>query len=201
MVNTQAYGCGMRHADTLTPDDWIAAGFRALTAGGPQAVRVEAIARELGVSKGSFYWHFKDAQAFKGEMLSHWAEVATGNVIAEVTEGSPDPQEQLRRLVEIAASARSEPYGGNLAEAAIRDWARYDPAAAGAVNAIDRRRLAFLESLFAASGAPEGRAAALARIFFGAFIGLEQLHHRELANVSDDMNVLLGLLLGRERGG
>ena len=185
----------MRHADTLTPDDWMAGGFRALTAGGPQAIRIEAIARELGVSKGSFYWHFKDAPAFKRAMLAHWAEIATGTVISEVMESGPDPRGQLRRLVEIATDNRADPYGGKLAEAAIRDWARYDADAAGTVYAIDQQRLAFLQSLFAASGVPAARAASFASIFFGAFIGLEQLHHCKLANVSGDMNTLLELLL------
>jgi AcrR family transcriptional regulator len=185
----------MRHADTLTPDNWIVAGFRALTAGGPQAIKIEAIARELGVSKGSFYWHFKDAPAFKRAMLAHWTGIATRDIISEVTESSPDSRGQLRRLVEIATDNRSDPYGGKLAEAAIRDWARYDADAASTVRAIDQQRLAFLQSLFAASGVPAARAASFANILFGAFIGLEQLHHCRLADVTDDMTILLELLL------
>jgi AcrR family transcriptional regulator len=185
----------MRNAHTLTPDDWIAAGFRALTAGGPQAIRIEAIARELGVSKGSFYWHFKDAPALKRAMLSHWADIATSGVISEVTESSPDPRGRLRRLVEIATDNRSDPYGGKLAEAAIRDWARYDADAAGTLRAIDQQRLAFLQSLFAAAGVPAARAASFAKILFGAFIGLEQLHHGQLLDVNAEMTALLELLL------
>jgi AcrR family transcriptional regulator len=185
----------MRHADTLTPNDWIAAGFRALTAGGPQAIKIEAIARELRVSKGSFYWHFKNAPVFKRAMLSHWIDTATNSVIGETGEGAPDPHEQLRRLVKIATSDRSDPYGGKLAEAAIRDWARYDADAASALKAADCQRLRFLRTLFAASGVPEARVAAFASIFFAAFIGLEQLHHHQLADVNADLTVLLNVLL------
>jgi AcrR family transcriptional regulator len=194
-VNTLAYGPSMRHSGTLTPEDWIAAGFRALTEGGPQAVRIEAIARELKVSKGSFYWHFKDLPAFKSAMLRHWAEIATANVIAEVNEASPDPREQLRCLVKIAAGSRSDPYGGKLAEAAIRDWARYDADAAATLKAADLQRLEFLKSLLAACGTPPERAGAFASILYGALIGLEQLHHHGLADVNGDLAVLLDLLL------
>ena len=184
----------MRH-DTLTAKDWIAAGFRALTAGGPQAIKIEAIARELAVSKGSFYWHFKNVPVFKRAMLSHWIDSATNRVIGETGEGAPDPREQLRRLVEIATSDRSGPYGGKLAEAAIRDWARYDADAASALNAADCQRLRFLRTMFAASGVPESRAGAFASIFFAAFIGLEQLHHHQLADAKADLTVLLNVLL------
>ncbi len=190
----------MRHSGTLTPVDWIAAGFRALTAGGPSALRVEAIARELGVSKGSFYWHFTDGPAFKRAMLRHWAEIATANVIGEVSEAGADPREQLRCLVKIAAGSRSDPYGGKLVEAAIRDWARYDADAAGTLKTVDRQRLEFVKSLFAACGIPTERVAAFAGILFGALIGLEQLHHHGLANVNGDLTVLLELLLGGSAG-
>lgn len=185
----------MRHSGTLTPEDWIAAGFRALTAGGPSAIKIEAIARELKVSKGSFYWHFADVPAFKHAMLRHWAEIATANVIGEVSEASPDPREQLRRLVTIATGGRSGPYGGKLAEAAIRDWARYDAEAASTLKTVDGQRLRFLRSLFGSCGIPAGRAAAFAGILYGALIGLEQLHHHGLANAGGDLRELLELLL------
>lgn len=67
----------MAKRNSLTTDDWIRAGFRALTSGGPQAIKVEAIARRLHVSKGSFYWHFKDLSALQGAMLAHWLHSAT----------------------------------------------------------------------------------------------------------------------------
>ncbi len=190
----------MRHSGTLTPDDWIAAGFRALTAGGPQAIKIEAIARELGVSKGSFYWHFTDGPAFKRAMLRHWTDAATANVIGEVSEASSDPREQLRCLVKIAASSRSDPYGGKLVEAAIRDWARYDADAARTLQTVDCQRLEFLKSLFAACRIPAERVAASASILFGALIGLEQLHHHGLTDVNADLTVLLELLLGSSAG-
>lgn len=185
----------MKSHDTLTPRDWIAAGFRALTAGGPQAIKIEAIARELHVSKGSFYWHFKDVPSFRLAMLSHWTEVATKNIIDEVGGGNVDPREQLRRLVQLAASDRSDPYGGKLVEAAIRDWARYDMNVAETLKAVDLQRLQFLTMLFTASGTSTAQARAFSNVLYGALVGLEQLSHHNLADIGHELSLLLEVLL------
>ena len=122
--------------NTLTPQDWIKAGFRALTRGGPQAIRAEAIARDLKVSKGSFYWHFKDIPAYEAAMLLHWRDEATEAIINAVDAKSGSTQNQLRLLVHISATQNEDAYGGNLAEAAIRDWGRYGPLAQETVKAV-----------------------------------------------------------------
>lgn len=190
----------MKSHDTLTPRDWIAAGFRALTTGGPQAIKIEAIARDLHVSKGSFYWHFKDVPSFKLAMLSHWAEVATQNVISEITGGDADPRGQLRQLIRIATGDRSDPYGGKLVEAAIRDWARYDANAAETLKTVDMQRLQFLRKLLAVSGISASHAPTIAGILYGALIGLEQLTHHKLADARTYLLVLLDILLSTVDG-
>ena len=63
---------------------WVDAALQALAAGGPDAVRVEALAASLGVSKGGFYWHFNDRQALFEEMLDSWEQAGTEEVIARV---------------------------------------------------------------------------------------------------------------------
>ncbi len=180
---------------SLNADDWIKAGFRALTAGGHLAIKVEPIARELRVSKGSFYWHFKDVAALKVAMLQHWADVATGNVIESVGDGGTDPAGQLKMLVEIATSAKDMLYGGALAEAAIRDWARYDSATAATLKIVDDRRLQFLRELFEATGAGPARAGFFANVLYAALIGLEHLSYQELADRNRDLAGLLDLML------
>jgi AcrR family transcriptional regulator len=185
----------MKSHDTLTPRDWIAAGFRALTVGGPQAIKIEAIARELRVSKGSFYWHFKDVASFKLAMLSHWAEVATKDVISKIGGSKAEPREQLRHLVQVAAGNSSDPYGGKQVEAAIRDWARYDADVAETIKAVDHQRLQFLTMLLRASGMSSTQASTFACILYGALIGLEQLSYHKLANVEGDLSALLDILL------
>src|SRR5688500_2375602 len=109
---------------TRTPRDaWITQGLRALAAGGPDAVRVEALAQALQVTKGGFYWHFSDRRALLAEMLDTWERVAIDEVIERVDSADGDARARLRRLFELAVEA-----GQPLLEIelAIRDWARRD---------------------------------------------------------------------------
>ncbi len=185
----------MERKSRLSPEDWIAAGFRALTRGGPQAIRAEAIARDLAVSKGSFYWHFTDVPALKQSMLDHWTNIATKQIITTVEYSRMEAAEQLRLLVRIATSDKNEPYGGNLVEAAIRDWARYDPNAAETVKNVNKQRLAFLTKLFGQNGASHDRSVQLANLLYAALIGLEQLDHHGMAEAQTDLPALLEILL------
>ncbi|MDH5231635.1 MAG: TetR/AcrR family transcriptional regulator [Gammaproteobacteria bacterium] len=173
----------MKKANTLTPEDWIKAGFRALVSGGEQAIKAEAIAKSLNVSKGSFYWHFKDVSSLKEEMLKHWETVATHDIIFNLSTNSSAPlnndqlssKEQLRQLIEIVSSDASEPYGGVLAEPSIRSWARYNKDVAETLANVDKTRLAFVARLFESAGIPANQCALLSRLFYGSLIGLEQL--------------------------
>jgi len=185
----------MAKKNSLTKDDWIKASFRALSAAGPQAIKAESLARALQVSKGSFYWHFDNVLCLKEAMLQRWVQVATEDIISAVREHASGAKEQIRLLIQIATSDRSEPYGGKLAEAGIRDWARYDENAAATLKAVDSSRLKFLQTLFEEHGASSARATTHAKLLYGALIGLEQLSHRGMADLNVDLSVLLELLL------
>ena len=126
------------------PSTWIDAGLRALAAGGPEAVRVEALARALGVTKGGFYWHFDDRRALLEEMLDTWERVVTDQVIDRVEGGGGDARAKLRRLFAIASSSS----GMLKVELAIRDWARRDQAVATRLRRLDNRRMEYMRSLF-----------------------------------------------------
>ena len=185
----------MTTKSSLGKTDWIKAGFRALTQGGPQAVKAERIARDLNVSKGSFYWHFKDVPALKTAMLDHWMAAATQEIINAVDNSALPPQDQLRMLVQISTSELDADYGGPLTEAAIRDWARYDPLAAKALIDVDQKRLAYVEMLFTQAKIAPLQAKSNAGILYGALIGLQQLAHHQLVNQQDDLMILLEHLL------
>ena len=87
----------MSVANVRTPRGaWIDAALQALAAGGPDAVRVEALAVRLGVSKGGFYWHFTDRQALLEEMLDTWEKTVVEDVIARVESQPADPRAKLR---------------------------------------------------------------------------------------------------------
>ena len=179
----------------LTPTDWIKASFVALTAGGPQAIRAESIARALKVSKGSFYWHFTDVPALKLAMLNHWEQAATKDIIDLVNLKATTAKDRLRLLVEVSTAPTDNDYGGQMAEAAIRDWARYDEHAAAALISVDQQRLDFVQAQFQAYGTPAAQCKQNASILYAALIGLNHLSHRGFASSSRDLGVLLDHLL------
>ena len=150
--------------DQLSARDWLDQGLKALAARGFTALKAEPLAKAMGVSRGSFYWHFADVDAFHAAILGHWREVAAERVIAnvEAASGDENPVTVLLR----------QAFGGRLAlEKAVRTWAAHDPAARIAMQAMDRRRLSYVEKLLRASGLSSGIARARAQILYWAFVG------------------------------
>lgn len=121
---------------------WIDAALRALADGGPDAVRVEALAVGLGVSKGGFYWHFPDRQALLNEMLTAWEKAMVDDVIARIESRPADPRGKLQLLFDLAPTADFA------VELALRDWSRRDKDVANRLRRVDNRRMAWLRSLF-----------------------------------------------------
>jgi AcrR family transcriptional regulator len=144
--------------------DWIVAGFRALAVAGPQAVRAERLARDLGVSKGSFYWHFADVAALRDAMLAHWVDAATAQPIAQADAAGPDPMARLHSLIISLSADLAGPYGGPGAETGLRAWGRSDAVVAAAVAAVDARRLGWLMGNLADAKAEQPDLAA--RLFY-----------------------------------
>lgn len=132
-------------APTRTPrSKWIEEGLRALAAGGPDAVRIEPLARALGVTRGGFYWHFDDRLALLDEMLDTWERATTDEVIERVESEGGDARTRLRRTF-ILISSRDELLAIDLA---VRDWSRRDQAVAERLRRVDNRRMDYLRSLF-----------------------------------------------------
>lgn len=133
---------------TRTPrGKWIEEGLRALSAGGPEAVRIESLAQALGVSKGGFYGYFGNRGALLTEMLDTWEREVTEGVIERVESGGGDARTKLERLFTIAASGDG-PVTGTTADLAIRDWARRDKSVAQRLRRADNARMEYLRSLF-----------------------------------------------------
>jgi len=148
----------------LSAKDWLDQGLKALASRGFTALKAEPLAKAMGVSRGSFYWHFADIAAFHAAILARWHEVAAEQIIANVEAASKDenPLALLLRRV----------FGERLTlERAVRTWASVDPAARAAVQAIDRRRLSYVEGLLAQSGLSVEIARARAQILYWAFLG------------------------------
>lgn len=178
---------------TLTPQDWIEAGFRALTAEGAKGIRAEALARSLKVSKGSFYWHFADVPTLRAAMLAHWEQAATEEIIAGAEATNAPADARILHLVQAATSDIAAPYGGRQAEPALREWARHDPIAAEAVTRVEARRLSYVKDLMIAANAKQpGRAA---RLLYAAMIGMDALPGQTVEDTRKDVTLLLKRLL------
>jgi AcrR family transcriptional regulator len=155
-------------APTRTPrSSWIEAGLRALAAGGPDAVRIELLARTLGVTRGGFYWHFEDRRALLDEILDTWERVSVDEVIDRVEREGGDARAKLRRLSGLAAN-NDEPLKIDLA---VRDWARREPTVAERLRRVDNRRMAYMRSLFGAFCANEDEVEARCMVFDSLWIG------------------------------
>jgi AcrR family transcriptional regulator len=153
---------------TRTPrSSWIDEGLRALAAGGPDAVRIEPLARALGVTKGGFYWHFDDRRALLEEMLDTWERVSVDEVIERVEGEGGDARARLRRLSAIAASS------GELLkiDLAVRDWSRRDQTVAERLRRVDNRRMDYMRSLFGAFCPDEDDVEVRCTIAFSLWIG------------------------------
>ena len=136
----------MRHivgANRTPRDRWIEEGLQALAAGGPEAVRVEALAKRLGVTKGGFYGYFADRDALLEAMLDAWERESTDEVIDRVEREGGDPKTKIQRAgVLTFSSDRLLPI-----DLAIRDWARRDRAVAERLRRVDSRRMALLREM------------------------------------------------------
>jgi AcrR family transcriptional regulator len=155
-------------APTRTPrSSWIEEGLRALAAGGPDAVRIELLAQELGVTKGGFYWHFDDRRALLEEILDAWERASVDEVIERVESESGEPRAKLRRLSALAASS-DEPLRTDLA---VRDWARREPAVAERLRRVDNRRMEYVRSLFGAFCRDADDVEARCLVFYSLWIG------------------------------
>ena len=155
-------------APTRTPrSSWIEEGLRALARGGPDAVRIELLARTLGVSRGGFYWHFAGRRALLDEILDAWERVSVDDVIERVESGGGDARAKLRRLSALAGSS-DEPLRIDLA---VRDWARRDQTVADRLRRVDNRRMAYLRSLFGAFCPDGDDVEARCLLFYSLWIG------------------------------
>jgi AcrR family transcriptional regulator len=156
-----------------TAEDWELAALAAIRDGGLAAVAVEPLARRLGVTKGSFYWHFKDRSALLDAAIHRW-EHDYGTPPEEIAPDAP-PRERLEAITAKAVEVSQE----DTVHARMVVEASSDPRVAAAVARITARRLDGLAALLRACGLTPAVARTRATILYSAFMGLQQLH-REL---------------------
>ena len=149
---------------------WLNAGLQALRKGGVAAVRVERLAADVGVTKGSFYHHFRDRGALLEEVLEYWSREMTDAEFARIQtlRGGLAP-----RLVALAEDVLEKGMGRY--DPAVRAWAREDRKVAAAVAQVDRRRVKALAGFFEEGGFSPAEARTRARTFYAFLLGEPQM--------------------------
>ncbi|SFL35030.1 transcriptional regulator, TetR family [Bradyrhizobium sp. NFR13] len=166
-VNTHVYGRGMDDQltkDRLTRSAWLDHGLRILARQGVDALKVGALATGLNVSRGSFYWHFKDISDFRLQLLQRWQERTTDQVI----EGIDTSIVGAARLTHLMKLAFNE---DRSLDRAIRAMASTDADVAKMVASVDARRVGYMAKWLIEAGVESQRALPRAEFLYWAYIG------------------------------
>jgi AcrR family transcriptional regulator len=162
---------------SLTPEAWIDAATDVLVDRGIDHVRVDILAGELKVTRGSFYWHFRDREDLLRRVLKAWGERATEQLTARLERAGSDAQAQLRDVISLPFRGRAAARGARI-ELAIRAWARRDEMARKAVDEADASRIAYHEAIFAALGFEADESRSRAFLLYSYEVA-ESLLHRQ----------------------
>ena len=154
--------------NTLTRENWIDFALQRLTEEGIDKVTITGLARELSVTKGSFYWHFKDRDDLLQVMLTRWEETGSKLVFGEVERVGGDAVRRLKHLSDIVIRR----YGDQLnLELALRDWGRKDLKIANILRQEDEKRIDYISGLFVEIYGDVKIAEAKAWLLFSLFVG------------------------------
>jgi AcrR family transcriptional regulator len=155
----------------LRADDWERVALEALAEQGLPGVAVEPLARKLGVTKGSFYWHFEDRDALLAAALARWEADYTERLIAELEAAVEDPRERLVRLLTVVADARK----GDRIHVALAAAAGSHDRVRAALARVSERRVGYLQGLYVRLGMPAAAARKHAVLAYTAYVGLVHL--------------------------
>jgi AcrR family transcriptional regulator len=159
---------------SLTPNDWVQAATAMLVDQGVDAVRVDVLARQLGVTRGSFYWHFKDRDELLRSLLQAWREQTTETLTRRLQGVSRDAMAQLRDVLSLPHRGRSAQRAARI-ELAIRAWARRDALARQFVDESDASRIAYIAQIFSSLGFAAGEARHRAVMAYSLDVACSQL--------------------------
>ena len=158
-----------RGTGRLSAEDWAQAALDQIAEQGVAAVAVEPLARRLGVTKGSFYWHFPSREALLVAALERWEKVEQEEVFGQL-EAIADPGQRLRALFELVAhEARSHIIYSELLKALDH------PVVKPVIERVSARRLEYLTASFRQAGLNRGDAQHRARLAYAAYVGFLQL--------------------------
>lgn len=189
--NTTVYGHAM--TERLTKSDWLQQGLETLASDGVDALKVGAMSQRLNVSRGSFYWHFRDIADFRRQLLQSWQEHATEQVIRQMEAENP-ASPRLNNLMKRAFAAERR------IDRAIRSWAAQDDDVAHVVASVDARRVDYIAKLLIADGVERQNALPRATFIYWAFLGQAvDMASRHSSIATAAMDDITGLFSGKFR--
>lgn len=158
----------------LTRDDWLDAAFQAVVDGGFDHVRVLVLADALGVTRGSFYWHFTDHAALVSALITRWREREVAANLEMARQVSPDPRADLESLLANALAHAGADLENMRFELALRGLGRRDPAVADMLAEVDGQRMELFTAKFQRYTGDDRKAGELAVLFYLAIVGSYQ---------------------------
>ena len=179
----------------LTREAWTEAATEVLVDHGIDACAGRCAGQgSWSVTRGSFYWHFKDREALLVAVLHAWRDGATEQVIERFEGQQADPQALIGELISLPFRGRAAQRAARV-ELAIRAWARRDALARQAVDEVDARRLSYIAQCFSALGFPIGEARARAFILYAYEVAESILSHQGTAAQKKERSALLQRLV------
>lgn len=180
-------------ASRLSVDDWIQAGYAILAEEGIKALKIDRLCDRLGVTKGSFYWHFTDIKAYRAELVEAWDRSRDEDRSHLSKAAGMPPRERLSQMMTSLVSSRQWTL-----ERAMREWARTDKAVAASVRAADQHVVAAVRQAFLDYGFGADDAELRANATFAAGIGFLHLSgSRPSAKAAAGRERFLDIMLAR----
>lgn len=176
-VNTYVYGQTMK--PRLTKNDWIELALKELAGFGHTYLTAQSLAQKMGVSRGSFYWHFKHVQEFEKCVLQEWQNISTEQIIRRLRSDS-SPQDRLKNLL-------TQAMGQDVSlERAVRSWASMDKQIAQAVADVDLRRITYVEDLLEELHVPKSERRVRALALYWASLGRIVIANPKFSELTED---------------
>ena len=159
--------------ESLDRAAWIAAALNIVAQDGIDGLRIESLAKKLGVTKGSFYWHFRDRRDLIDAVLDHWRAGRIRDIRKQTAAEPGGELAALRHTIDVYAAAKNRK--GISIEAAIRLWAQQDANGLAVVEEVDAERLECTRRLFLALGLPKAEAAARSALLYAYVFGFSMM--------------------------
>lgn len=131
----------------LSREDWLSKALKFVANDGGEVLAIDKLVVKLGVSRGSFYWHFMDRTDFVNQLVDYWAQMFTMAIADEISQSNESAEKRLLLLANKILSLRLARY-----DVAIRSWAVHDPVAMRQVKKVDKFRFNYVRSLFSEAG-------------------------------------------------